>query len=188
MNLMQIVNIGGLPFYKGLRSKSFRERMKSAYAIVLILIAVWSCQESVNNKISTTATANAKGFEKSSGLAVAPDLENVDSLQILYYDDPDGDSLRYARYYKHTVTSDSSLINALLRNLGTPFDKRNDIRDCRSEGKIFLFRNGDPLKTVYFSTRCNTCCYLYFIQDGEFLYFEISSEMIEALHRNKPDK
>lgn len=162
--------------------------MIRTFAFLLLLICGGSCKESVEHKTSATKVLNATTYEKGSGLAVVSELAQVDSLQILYYDDPIGDSLRYSRYFSHTATNDTAVINLLLRNLDNPFDKRKEISDCRSEGKIFLFKKGDPLKTVYFSTNCHTCCHLYFIHNGEFIYFAIDLVLIDTLRRSKPDK
>lgn len=112
---------------------------------------------------------------------VSSSLMKTDSLQVLYFDDPDGDSLRYTRFYKYVDSKDSGLINILIANLNLPFEERDEVKACRSEGKIFLYNKEQTLKTVYFSNRCDSCCYLYYIQDGAFLYFPISTATSASL-------
>ena len=119
------------------------------------------------------------------GLDVEPRLKQADSLQILYFDDPDGDSSRYTRYYRYISSRDSYHIGQILADLSQPFEQRNDIKNCRSEGKIYMYGGKEPLKTIYFSTRCDSCCYLYFIKDGNFLYFPLSDKMNSLLKESK---
>ena len=113
-------------------------------------------------------------------------LRSVDSLELLYYKDPDGDSLRYTRFYTYLATKDSSLINGLINNLEDSSEVRNEIKPCRSEGKIFAHNGDQPVKTFYFSTRCDTCCYVYYIKDGEFYYYPLSAELRQSLKNLKP--
>lgn len=110
----------------------------------------------------------------------------ADSLQILYYDDPDGDSLRYARYYTYVATADTAVLGVFERVLKTPYTETPQRRPCRSEGKIYLFGKAEPLKTVYFSTRYHDGCrYLYVIRDGNFLYFDMGPELITVLEQQR---
>ena len=125
-------------------------------------------------------------YQPKKGLEAEPAIQKTDSLQILFYDDPDGDSLRYARFYSYTTSKDSVVINALLKDLDKPFEQLNQVKKCRSEGKLYLFAEKEPLKTIYFSTRCDSCCYLYFIKDGAFLYFPLSKELNAILNEQKP--
>lgn len=115
------------------------------------------------------------------GWDAEPRLGTTDSIQVLFYDDPDGDSLRYSRYFRYTTTGDSVLIRQLLSGFQNTYSDLAAPRDCRSEGKMYLFAGEQELKTVYFSTRCDTCCYLYFIRDGRFLYFSLEDEARKQL-------
>lgn len=121
------------------------------------------------------------------GLDLEPKLRKADSLQILYYDNPDGDSLRYTRFFQYIVTKDPTTINELLGNLSKPVEQRSEIKKCRSEGKIYIFGNQteEPLKTIFFSTRCDTCCYLYYIKEGIFYYSPLSINFKNKLKENK---
>lgn len=142
-----------------------------------------------NNQKQTTGTigedSTVQTYTPKTGLDAEPLLRETDSLEIIYYDDPDGDPERYTRFYKYRVTSDSFIINSMVKELNQPFEQQNGIRDCRSEGKMYLFSRKEPLKTLYFSTRCDTCCYLYYIKDGNFLYFSISDKFSEIIRTNR---
>lgn len=120
-------------------------------------------------------------------LDVEPKLRKADSLQILYYDDPDGDSLRYTRFFRYTITKDPATLNDLIGSLSNPVEKYNENKKCRSEGKIYVFdkQKEEPLKTIYFSTRCDTCCYLYYIKEGVFYYSSLSINFKNKLKENK---
>ena len=151
------------------------------YLFFLIVVSFVSC----NSDESKMKISNANNVDSTTNKVISAPLMKTDSLQVLYFDDPDGDSLRYTRFYKFVDSKDSGLINTLLVDLNQPFEKRNDVKDCRSEGKIFLYDDEQPLKTVYFSNRCDSCCYLYYIQDGAFLYFPISSATSASLSQSK---
>ena len=119
------------------------------------------------------------------GSEVLPGLMDVDSLQILYYDDPYGDPKRYSRYFKYVSTSDEAVVRPLLSNLNSTFELKQNVTECRSQGKIFLFNDGQPLKTVYFSAMKDSCSYLYFIKDGLFYEFDISGQSVSILDSQK---
>ena len=141
-------------------------------------------KEKTGSELTKDTTVNATA---PSGLDVEPKLRKADSLQILYYDDPDGDSLRYTRFFKYTITKDPTTINDLLGELSKPVEQRSEIKKCRSEGKIYVFgkQTEEPLKTIYFSTRCDTCCYLYYIKEGVFYYSPLSIDLKNKLKENK---
>lgn len=123
-------------------------------------------------------------------------LRGADSVQILFFTDPYGkDSLRYTRFFKHYNTSDTAIVNPLLQNLDKLFVLRNDVMNCRSEGKMFFFKGEQELKTVYFNTGANAkadasnnenCRFLYFIKDGGFYYVPVDSEIAALLNKLKP--
>jgi hypothetical protein len=121
------------------------------------------------------------------GIGLEPQLKSAENLQIIYYDDPDGDSLRYTRYFRYTSVSDSAMVNRILKNLDMSFDERESVnRQCRSEGKIILYKGEEPIKTLYFSMRCNSaCCYLYFIKNGMFYYFPLQEATARLLEEGK---
>lgn len=156
-------------------------------SIVICLITITACNN--NSEKTDNPPAKSDSFEIQSqvkkGLDLEPQIKQADSLQILYYDNPDGDSLRYSRFYHYITSINSSLISSVLANLDQSFEQLNEIKKCRSEGKIYMFGKNEPLKTIYFSTRCDSCCYLYFIKDGKFLYFSLSGKLSSLLAKNK---
>jgi hypothetical protein len=118
-------------------------------------------------------------------ISMAPLMLNTDSVQVIYYDNPDGDSLRYTRYYKFTNASDSGFLSLLKTTLQQPVISRNEVMNCRSIGKMYLFSKNDPVKTIYFSNREDSCRYLYFIQNGSFVYMELPANLETALIQKK---
>jgi hypothetical protein len=151
------------------------------YIFLLITVLLIGCGDSSDLERSKIEQSDFYKIDDS----FSSHLKKTDSLQVLYFDNPDGDSLRYTRFYKYVDSKDSGLIGTLLSDLNQPFEKRNEVKNCRSEGKIFLYDEEKPLKTIYFSNRCDSCCYLYYIQDGAFLYFPISSATSTALSFKK---
>lgn len=162
--------------------------IKCIALFVGICIAVISCNnedKSTQHKIEP-AKDSASAFKIRSALEWEPLLQEADSLEILYFDDPDGDSLRYTRFFSYVATKDTGVISALLANFRQPVHLLNAIKDCRSEGKIYVFgRQQQPLKTVYFSTRGDSCSYLYFIKSGMFYYSPLSGDLKNKLRDNK---
>ena len=112
-------------------------------------------------------------------------LNDMDSLVFVFYKDPYGeDSLRYTRYYTQTPVTDSNDLSLMLKNLGWEYTKFEKVKNCRSEGKIWCYSKGSIFQTVYFSTRCDDCCFLYIIKDGFFFYMKLEksfSDRITAL-------
>ncbi len=121
------------------------------------------------------------------GFDAVPRLRETDSIQVLYYDDPDGDSVRYSRFYKYTITTDSLVIQQLLSGFEKSFNESLMTRACRSEGKMYLFADEREVKTIYFSTRCDSCCYLYFIRDGRFLYVDMNDTVRSVISKLKKE-
>lgn len=162
--------------------------VKRIVLLIGICVAIVSCnneEKKTQNDAESTKDSAANAYRVRSGLEWEPLLQQADSLEILYYDNPDGDSLRYTRFFKYTATKDSGTINGLLANFRQPVEQRNAIKECRSEGKIYVLGKGQPLKTVYFSTRCDTCCYLYYIKSGAFYYSKLSEGFKNTLIENK---
>lgn len=157
-------------------------------SFILIVLIIAACNTTEKEKIESTATNDslvAKDYKLKTGIEVEPAIARTDSLQIIYYDNPDADSLKYTRFFTHTNNKDSGTINLLIAELNHPFELRNEVKKCKSEGKMYLYGEKEPLKTIYFSTRCDSCCYLYFIKDGAFLYFPVSAKFNTIINKNK---
>jgi hypothetical protein len=69
-----------------------------------------------------------------------------------------------------------------LRGVFTEYD---NVINCRSEGKAYLLNKGEVLKTVFYSSRCDSCCYLYFIKNGKFLYMPLPASLKLKLNEIK---
>ena len=150
------------------------------------MLFFFSCNNSTTNTTADDKTAtNDSTLVPKTIRDIEPGLWKADSLQILYYDNPDGDSLRYTRYFTFIETADSVKVAALLNELDQVFVQYYKPKGCRSEGKLFLLNKEDVVKTVYFATRSDTCSYLYFIKDGSFIYFPLSDNAKKLLIKNK---
>lgn len=144
--------------------------MKHWIAFIALSMVVTSCGNTENK--TTTATSQPE-IVLETGLTIEPLLKRADSVQLLYFKNPFGDSLRYTRFYTYHVTNDASLINNLLHQMDKSFQVQPTARTCRSNGKLFFFGAGNELKTVYFATQGKDCSYLYYIKNGMFYYFTI---------------
>lgn len=148
---------------------------------VLLAFTIVSCGGNTDDtkKDDEKVEVNKSVFK--TGSEVLQGLMNTDSLQILYYDDPYGDPKRYSRFFKFVSTSADSVVQPVLNNLNATFELKQQVTECHSEGKIYLFTNGQPLKTVYFSAKADSCTYLYFIKDGLFYEFDMLTETAAVL-------
>jgi hypothetical protein len=155
--------------------------------IVFILLASFmvSCGGNPDDRKKEAAKVEADRSVFKTGSEVLPGLMKTDSLQILYYDDPYGDPKRYSRFFKFVSTSTDSVLHPLLNNLNTNFKLKQQVTQCHSEGKIYLFTNGQPLKTIYFSAKKDSCAYLYFIKDGLFYEFDVLAETATVLDKQR---
>lgn len=156
--------------------------------IIFCLASLTGCSSKGENKSGVkNDSATPQANKILTGFDVEPGLDSVDSLQILYYDNPDGDSLRYTRFFKYVNVTDSSFISALKSELKERFNKKTEMIECRSEGKMYLYHKQAVIKTVYFTTRCEKCCHLFFISNGSFMYFDLSGAFSGKL-RNLKEK
>ncbi|MGN6493788.1 MAG: hypothetical protein ACTHLE_17425 [Agriterribacter sp.] len=146
---------------------------------VVIMMACNAGGDEKKNSADSTASSSTAGLHALRG--------KIDSVQVIYYDDPDGDSLRYTRYFTYSTTADSALISGIVSDIRQITDTLTGPRQCRSEGKMYVFagKPDEPVKTLYFSTRCDTCCYLYYIQNGMFYYSGISESSAQKIKQLK---
>lgn len=146
-----------------------------------------ACADNSTNK--ATGVADTTGAEivpvTRQVFDLEPALARADSLQVLFYDDPDGDSLRYARFFTLTETTDTAQVQSLLRELNQVYVQESRARPCRSEGKLYLLQGEDVLKTVYFSVRQDSCRYFYFIRDGAFIYLPLTDKAADWLQQSR---
>jgi hypothetical protein len=159
-------------------------KVKGYYLLALIILAMLACKQPGANK------PGAKNEGNTVAPATAFDLderfEQADSIVVVFYKDPYGpDSLRYTRYYTQASLTDNASIEHLKKQLRERY-AQEEKRACRSEGKIWCFSKGKVFQTVYFSTKCNDCCYLYLIKDGNFYYSQTTTAFAEWLNKIKP--
>ena len=156
--------------------------MKYYSLIVSFLLLLAACNNQPDEqKPKEESGSSVPDVELLNGLTLPPGLKEADSMQVIYYDDPDGDTLRYTRYFTYVNSSDTSELNPLKQSLAAPLTPEDRVHNCRSEGKIYFYKGDEVAKTVYFSTRCDKCCHLYYIHNGRFFYFNISENAAEGL-------
>lgn len=143
--------------------------MKLFFVAVVTTIFLFACNTNNNPVVSSAEVADTVKLVSIADLDVR--LAGADSLAILFYKDPHGtDSLRYTRYYTQYNSNDTSLVKDLQSNLMESTVKLEKIKNCRSEGKIWVFRKGQIFQTIFFSSKDAECSFLYIIKDGFFYY------------------
>jgi hypothetical protein len=159
---------------------------KSFYLVAVLLLLLSSCGNNPVEKEPLDANvAYYNSIKHLTGLGFQPALKEADSVQVLFYDDPDGDAKRYTRYYKWFPSHDSNVVNPLKQAADKHFERLEKIKDCRSEGKIHFFKGDNPTQTFYFSNRGDSCNHLFFIADGWFYYMPMDSSSASFLKELK---
>lgn len=153
------------------------------FYLLFFLLACNSPESKKQLPAAITSAGSVPGPQKVSSLE--PALFQADSLQVVYYDNPDGDSLRYSRFFSFTETNDSSQVNTLLKELDQVYVQHHQPKSCRSEGKLYLLQGENILKTIYFSARKDSCTYFYFIKDGSFFYWPLTDKAGTLLKENR---
>jgi hypothetical protein len=149
---------------------------------LLIILSYISCKTPAKKQEAANPFLTA-----TNGIELESRFLTADSLVFVFYKDPYGDdSLRYTRYYTQMSTTDSNYIKLLLQNFAKPFEKFEKVKKCRSEGKIWCYSKGKIFQTVSFATRCNDCCFVYFIKDGYFFYTALDTALANSLSFIKP--
>lgn len=164
--------------------------MKGIYYLLaaFIIFIQTACSTEERSRPQTAAISDTVKAIKSDSsiLWLDPRINSADSLSINFYKDPFGrDSLRYTRYYTIYNTVDTSFISLVKNNLSNMVRGQEWVRPCRSEGKIFLYKNGSVFQTVYFSNAGGHCSFLYIIRDGHFYYSEIDPAFYKSLMQLK---
>lgn len=162
---------------------------------IVLSIWVWLGAGCSNNTVQPTANsenvedaneAYYQSIKHHTGLTFLSMLQGADSAQVVMYDNPDGDPKRYTRYFKWYNTTDTTEVSALLQSANQHFERIEKLKECRSQGKIFFFEKGNPLQTIYFSNRGDTCNHTYFIADGWFFYMPMDSSTASLLQSIRP--
>lgn len=110
----------------------------------------------------------------------------MDSVVVVYYTNPyTKDSLQYTRFYKQVSLIDSDFIHTIKSCIDKSFEKIEQPKPCRSEGKIWCFTKGKVFQTIYFSQHISTCNFVYIIKDGMFYYTVLDMQLSEQISRNK---
>lgn len=160
--------------------------MKRYLHYTLLLASIYllcACQN--HQPAQTTVAAKDTTVLITTGLALEPDVATADSISVLFYTDPfNGDKERYTRYYKSYQTSSDTAIALLQNNLSQPFTE-DTLRDCRSEGKMFVYSKGKVAQTIYFTTQSAACTHLYFINTGRYYYFSFDKALQQRLQELK---
>ena len=141
-------------------------KINLALTIVTLLFLACGCENKKTGR-PITQSAPTTIYELDPGLKV------IDSAVVIFYKDPYGpDSTRYTRYYTQASVNDPLLIKVFDEQLEEESIKEVK-RHCRGEGKIWCYSKGKIRQTIYFSTHCNDCCFVYLIRDGNFYYSKI---------------
>jgi len=151
---------------------------------LIVAVSVSGCQPAASPKEQLATVADSITLI-TTGTTLEPRFKEMDSVSVLFYNDPFGaDSDRYTRYYKTFTSNSDSLIDLLQANMAEPFTE-DSLRNCRSEGKMYCFGKGKVIQTVYFNTKQDGCIQLYFIHTARYYYFKPLPALVTQLAKVK---
>lgn len=105
-----------------------------------------------------------------SAASFLPNQGAIDSLEILYYDNPQDDSLRYTRFFTFLATSNQELRTQIDSMFWGSYQQMAQVPSDRSDGKIYCYYQGEVVKTIYFKAMdvSNNIRFAYFIHNGNY--------------------
>lgn len=150
------------------------------YALLLLIVcSLVACQS--NQPTNAATTAKDSTVLITTGITLEPGLATADSISILFYKHPfTDDKEQYTRFYTSYTTGSDTVLALLKQNMAQPFTE-DSLRDCRSEGKMFVYNNGKVAQTIYFTTQAPQCTHLYFINTGRYYYFPFQAALQQRL-------
>lgn len=102
-----------------------------------------------------------------------PEMAQADSLELIYFKSPDS-----PRYFTYLPTTDKEFINALVKDVSGEIQPENP---CMKEGKIYCFKKGEILNTIFFAYKDPGCNVLRYIKNGKLYYFPLSEPLKKKL-------
>ena len=147
--------------------------MYNKLCVTLFIASIFilaSCGDNNNGK-----PANV---EKHDTTAIKVETEQVafpDSTELYFYKDPND----LKTNYKQAFNADSAFRSSIIQQIhGTPLTQSFE---CVFDAKIYLFKNGEPYKTVYAAYKAKDCQYLCYVKDGHKVFFPITPAVIQVL-------
>jgi hypothetical protein len=160
-------------------------RFSKVFVAVALVFLLANCNPATAPKQPLAETSADSITLITTGITLEPRFKEIDSVAVLFYNDPFGDDAeRYTRYYKTFTSNSDSLIGLLQQNMAEPFTE-DSLRNCRSEGKMYCFTKGKVVQTVYFSMQANGCNHLYFINTARYYYFIPMPALVAQLAKVK---
>lgn len=143
------------------------KQLLPAYSFLFLLL---SCNDAVQQTNGTVQTDS---------IATAPvlDLDGTDSIEVLFYPDPNKQ-----KEYKRLMVADTALINALRTNIVQDTVAH---AECPHEVKMYWFRNGDVYKTVYAAT-ADSCRYFAYAVNSRPQYVPMQDSVFALIRSLRP--
>ena len=115
--------------------------------------------------------------EKITGKKLMPDMQQTDSIELIYFKSPDS-----TRYFTYLPMNDSSFIKSIIDDVNGEVQPENP---CMKEGKIYCFKKGQIFNTIFFAVADKNCTLFRFIKNGNLYYFKMSDDVKEKLLKFK---
>ena len=138
--------------------------------LILVSITLFFLTGCIDKPInSTNGNKNIKN-PKGSYESFAEFRDGIDSLELIFYPDPENQ-----RIFSNIIVHDTSFINSLKNNLKQSFFAT---AECVHPFKIYLFGKGNVYKTIYLSDSCN---YLAFAQNDKQVFVMLQDDVKQKL-------
>ncbi|MBO9684017.1 MAG: hypothetical protein J7502_15345 [Flavisolibacter sp.] len=143
--------------------------MKRYFIITVLGLFHLACNNHASNEQAITDTTGSENISM-------PDWKSTDSLEYIYYPDPQNQKV-----YQHQMITDLVLIQAFVDNLQRPVSGEKTL--CPHYSKVYLFTKGEAYKTLYIS---GSCGYLAFAVNSHQYFIELTGQtkmLIDSLEK-----
>jgi hypothetical protein len=156
------------------------------WGLWVVAICMAACGSHQSNTAQDEAIPHADSITLiTKGTQLVPALKQMDSIRVMFYLDPFGpDAERYTRYYtEYLAAAGDSLLPMVARAMDQAFVPSDTVRNCRSEGKMYGYKNGKVAQVLYFTHQNEACTHVYFIHEARFYYFGLPNELYQKLQQ-----
>ncbi|HUR10861.1 MAG TPA: hypothetical protein VM012_05805 [Flavitalea sp.] len=106
---------------------------------------------------------------QTTGQTLMPQMNNTDSIQVLYFTTPG-----QVRFFTYVPVNDKVFIGQLVKDLTSD---TVDANNCEKNGKIYFYAKGELFNTVFFGYTKDDCKILRYIKNGKLYHFAMSDEV-----------
>lgn len=141
--------------------------MKLFYlSITALIVTCVACHSGSEQSKQNDSTVNTN-------IVADDDIIYPDSTELYFYKD-----ITQQKSYSQIFVKDSVFVSQLIQQLKT---KTVPPVNCDFNSKIYLYKKGEPYKTVYVAFKNDQCKYLCYVVAGSKKYFAVTPEIVGGM-------